>query len=409
MRTILYVAPFPLQTTLRFGEALARLDDVRLVGVFQEAPPAGGPFDEVILVRDALSTEQIVAAARQATERWGPVHRLLGILENLQEQLAEARVHLGIAGMDPETARRFRDKAVMKDVLRAAGVPCARHARLTDPQAAWRFVDQVGFPVVLKPPAGAGCKATYRVRHPQGLHQALQETAPSPARPVLAEEFLTGAEHSYETLTLDGRVRFESITRYYPSPLEVTESPWIQWVVLAPRDISGPEFAEVRQVGARVIEALGLDTGITHMEWFRRPDGTVAVGEIAARPPGARIVDIMSWAHDRDLYLAWARLVVDGVFAGDLPGEGPLERRYAVGAAFLRGQGTGRVAAVEGLAEAQARMGHLVVDKQLPIVGRPRQDTYEGEGWVIVRHEDTEVVKRALMDLITTVKVRYTG
>ncbi len=402
MRTILYVAPFPLQTTLRFGTALSQLDDVRVVGIFQQPPPQGGPFDDVVLVSDALSTEQIVAAAREAERRHGPIHRLLGILENLQEQLGEAREILGLPGTDAATARLFRDKGVMKDRLREAGVPVARHARLEDAEQAWDFVDRVGFPVVLKPPAGAGCKATYRVRHPQALHQALLETRPSPERPVLAEEFLTGAEFSFETLTLNGEIRFHSITRYYPAPLEVMESPWIQWVVLGPRDISGPEYDEVRAVGQQVIEALGLQTGITHMEWFRRPDGSVAVGEIAQRPPGARIVDLMSWMHDRDVYLDWARLMVD-----DTVEPGPWERTHAAAAAFLRGQGTGRVTAVEGLAEAQVRMGHLVVDKQLPIIGRPRQDTYEGEGWVIVRDEDTSVVRKAVLDLITAVTVRY--
>ena len=66
-----------------------------------------------------------------------------------------------------------------------------------------------------------------------------------------------------------------------------------------------------------------------------------------------------------------------------------------------------RVAAVEGLEAAQRKMGALVVDKQLPRIGAPRADGYEGEGWVIVKHEDDEVVRRAVMDLITTVKVRY--
>ena len=41
---------------------------------------------------------------------------------------------------------------------------------------------------------------------------------------------------------------------------------------------------------ARAVKALGLETGFTHMEWFRRDDGSLAIGEIAARPPGAHIV-----------------------------------------------------------------------------------------------------------------------
>ena len=42
------------------------------------------------------------------------------------------------------------------------------------------------------------------------------------------------------------------------------------------------------------------------MEWFRRPDGTVAVSEVAMRPPGAQITSMLCYAHDFDLDSAWA-------------------------------------------------------------------------------------------------------
>lgn len=409
MRNIVYVAPFPLQTTLRFSQALAGLDDVRLLGLFQEAPkgPAAGLFADVEILGNAFDAQQIADGCRRLAARHGPVFRLLGILEDLQVQLAQVRQLLGIDGPSVDTAEVFRDKAKMKDALRAAGLPCARHRLLRGEREAWSFVDEVGFPLVLKPPAGAGCRSTWRVSSPQELATALADTRPGPDRLVLAEEFLVGAEYSFETLTVGGQVRFHSITRYYPSPLEVMEQPWIQWAVVAPRDISGPELADARDLGIRTVQALGLRDGMTHMEWFRRPDGSLAIGEIAARPPGAQIVNLTGRAHAHpdgspvDMYRAWARAVVDSAF------DGPWERRYATAVAFLRGQGEGRVAAVEGLDLAQQRMGAMVVDHDLPKVGWPRKDGYEGEGWVLVRADQTDQAKRAILDLITTVQVRY--
>ena len=403
MRHVVFVAPYPLQTTLRFSAAIAKLDGVRLTGVFQQKPQGDVAklFANVALVDDVFDPAQVVDGVRSLAPLHGPPHRVLGILEELQGSLSQARQVLGLPGIDPATSLRFRDKGVMKQALRGGGVPCARHARLRSAEDAWRFIDEVGFPVVLKPPAGAGCRATWRVSSPQELVEALRDTQPSATREVLAEEFLTGAEYTFETLTRDARIGFHHIGRYYPSPLEVMEKPWIQWCILCPRDISGPLFDQARQLGAQTISALGLGTSITHMEWFRRPDGRLAVGEIAARPPGAQIVELMSQVHDRDMHLEWARLMVDHELRG------PWGRKYAAGVAFLRGLGEGRVAAVEGLEEAQAKIGHLVVKAQLPQVGAPRRDGYEGEGWAIVRHPDTEVVKRALFELITTVKVHY--
>lgn len=405
LRNVVFTAPFPMETTLLFARAVRGLDDVRLLGIFQQAPEgaARGWFDDVIVIKDGLDPEQIAQACKVLMSKHGRIHRLLGVLEDLQVQVAMVREWLGIEGPTVEVARRFRDKAHMKDVLRAAGVPVARHAHVRSDRDGWAFAEQVGFPFVLKPPAGAGSRATYRIDGPQDLAQALAEVRPAPDRVMLGEEFLTGAEHTFETLTIGGEPMFHSIGRYYPGPLEVMRQQWIQWVVVLPRDISGREFDDTRATGKKVIQALGLVDGMTHMEWFRRPDGSLAVGEIAARPPGAQIVKLMGHAHGADLYRGWARAVVDRAF------DGPYERKWSTGIAFLRGVGEGRVAKVDGIEDAQRRMGHLVVEARLPTVGAPRASGYEGEGWAIVRHEDTEVVKKALFDLITTVRVTYTG
>ncbi|HXT50493.1 MAG TPA: hypothetical protein VN811_05595, partial [Thermoanaerobaculia bacterium] len=131
---------------------------------------------------------------------------------------------------------------------------------------------------------------------------------------------------------------------------------------------------------------------------FRRKDGSVAISEVGARPPGAQITRLISYAHDFDFYQAWARLMVFEEFT-------PPQRKYAAGAAFLRGQGAGRVIAVHGLEKAQAEMGHLVVESNLPKKGQPRSSSYEGEGNVIIRHPETRVVVEALKRLITAVRV----
>jgi biotin carboxylase len=403
MRNVAFVAPFPLETTLRFARAASRLDDVRLVGIVQEPPRAdqAAIFADLVRVRDGLDTAQLVEAGRELVRRHGPLHRVLGVLEPLQVQLAELRRALGVPGTDPETAELFRDKARMKDELRRHGLPCARHRLIRSAEDAARAVAEVGLPLVLKPPAGMGCRATWRVKTEEELLSALRAMHAGPERPALAEELLVGREHSFEAITVGGAVRFESASRYYPTPLEVMETPWIQWVVILPRVIDGPEYRDARELGVRAIRALGLETGFTHMEWFRRDDGRLAIGEIAARPPGAHMVLGNSYVHDTDMYRAWARAVVDEAF------DGPFERRYAVGIAYLRGVGRGRVQRVTGVDAANEKIGRLVVESRLPAIGAPRSDSYEGDGYVIVRDPDTEVVKAAMKSVIETIQVQY--
>jgi formate-dependent phosphoribosylglycinamide formyltransferase (GAR transformylase) len=403
MRNVVFAAPFPAETTVRFARAAAGLSDVRMLGLFQEAPRGDGAkvFEDVVTLADGLDPRQLTEGARLLEQRHGKIHRLLGILEPLQVPLAQARQALGIPGTNPTTADLFRDKARMKEELRRNGLPCARHRLLRGAADAEAFASVVGYPLVVKPPAGMACKATWRVGTPEELRAAMAAIGASPEQPALGEEFIRGKEHSFDTITINGEVRFHTISDYVPGPLEVVETPWIQWVTILPRVISGPELADARQLGLRVIKTLGLETGFTHMEWFRRDDGTLAVGEIAARPPGAHLVLANSYAHDVDLYRAWARAVVDEAF------DGPFERRWSVGTAFLRGVGGGRVSRVSGVAAVNERVGGLVVDSRLPALGTPRSDSYEGDGYVIVRHPDVEVVKSAMKTVIETIKIEY--
>src|SRR5207302_1965346 len=82
-----------------------------------------------------------------------------------------------------------------------------------------------------------------------------------------------------------GSTVWSSIADYRPPPLEVLRNPWIQWTVLLPRDITGPRYEGIHRWGPAALQALGVTDALTHMEWFARPDGSVAVSEVAAPPP----------------------------------------------------------------------------------------------------------------------------
>ena len=408
MPNVAFVAPYPAEATMRFALAAAGEPGVRL-GLISHQSLESTPerLHRAVAghwrVDNAADPNQLEAAVRGLAGQLGSVDRLLGVLEQLQVPLAEVRDRLGIAGMGAEAARNFRDKARMKTVLRRAGIPCARHCLAESRDEAIAFAREVGGPLVVKPPAGAGAKATFRVDSEKRLREILAFARPSAMAPVLLEEHLTGRERSFETVMVGGRAVWHSISHYLPTPLEVLQKPWIQWCVLLPREISGAEYDPIREIGVDALRALGLETGLSHMEWFELADGRIAISEVGARPPGAQITAMTSLAHDFDLYRAWSRLMIHDRFD-------PPERKYAAGAAFLRAQGEGRrVARIRGLEEAQRELGELVVEARLPRPGQPRGDGYEGEGWVLLRHPETEVVEEALLRLLTLLRVEAGG
>ncbi len=398
-----FVAPYLLEATARFVRSAASLPGVRLglitsTPLEQVAPDLRGQLAGHWRVDNALDPRQIAEGVSGLAGQMGRVERLVGALEQLQVPLAQVREAMGIEGMDVDTALNVRDKPRMKDVLRAAGVPCARHALVHDAGQAWNFAAEVGFPLVAKPPAGAGSQATYRLDDRSALEGWLSALPPSGDAPALLEEFLVGEEHTFDSVSMGGTTVWSSIADYTPPPLEVLRNPWIQWTVLLPRDITGPEYAGIHEVGPAALRALGVRDALTHMEWFRRPDGSVAVSEVAARPPGAQLTSMHGYTHDFDLYSAWARLVVLGTF--DVP-----ERRYAAGTAYLRGMGRGRVRAVHGVDEVNRQVGHLVVESQLPRQGQEAGTDYTGQGHVTVRDPQTEVVRDALGRIVSGIRV----
>lgn len=406
MTHVVFVAPLFREATVRYLRAFLELEGARVSTVGQDPVEALDPALRARLVGHvrapaSLDADPLTEAVREVARRYGKVDCVVGHLEQLQIPLGQVRDRLGIAGMGEATARNFRDKSRMKDLLGAAGVPVARHRLCGSVAEVRRFADEVGWPVVVKPPDGLGARATYRLADPDALAAFDRLHAPSVDDPVQVEELVDVAEeNTCETVSVDGRSVWRSGTRYLPKVLEVVENPWMQYCVVLPRETDDARANAIAPHDEAALRALGQQTGLTHLEWFRGRDGRVIVSEVGARPPGASIMPLMAHAHEFDPWAAWAGLMTHGRFT-------PPTRRWAAGVAFFRGVGSGRVAAVDGLAQAQAEVGPWVVEQHLPRIGQPKASGYEGEGWAIVRHAETRVVIEALHRLVSLVRVSY--
>jgi biotin carboxylase len=403
-RHVIFVAPTPTEAAMRFARALAALDDVRVLAVVRTPPPdAARYYHDLARVDDPTDVGDVLAAVALLRRRYGQPDRIVGVQEELMVPLAAAREHFDVPGTRPRTAVLFRDKARMKDALRAAGLPVARHRLVTSLRDAADFAEAVGFPIVLKPPAGVGARDTFRVSSPEALRRAVAGAGVGLANPVLAEEMLVGREHSLETITVGAEPRVWSCSNYLPGCLEVLETPWIQWACVLPRSLDAPVYERARAMGFAAVRALGLEDGMTPMEWFERADGSLAIGEIAARPPGPQLCQMTGLVHGVDPYRAWARAAVDGEL------DAPWERKHAAGCAFVRGAGRGRVTAVTGVRETAAALGDALVEAKLPAIGARKHEGYEGDGYVVVRHASTEGVRALITTVVETLKVHYEG
>ncbi len=324
-----------------------------------------------------------------ALRRWDlPVRldRVECLWEATVELSAEVREAFRLPGLWPEQARWFRDKDTMRQVLERAGIRQPRFARARGPEQLLAVAPRVGFPMIVKPVAGAGSADTYRVDSPAALRDLLPKLRG--VAEVIVEEFVRGDEYTFDALSSGGEILFHSILRYRPTMLESRSEAWISPQNMVLRDLDTPLFRRAYDLGRSVLRALGYPGGITHMEWFHTPDDELVFGEIAARPPGGMTGELMNRANDFDVYEAWAETVL----RGRVPG--PIERRYNVGMVFKRAMGEGRIARIEGLEEMRRHLGDALVRAELLPVGAPRRDwkqTLLSDGFVILRHPDLRV------------------
>lgn len=380
----------------------ARVTGIGLTATVAALPAGLKPWlDAWEPVGNLTDPASLAEAARRAGRR-APLDRLETGDENLVVPTAEARAALGLPGLSVRTALLCRDKPVMKEALRAAGLPCAESTAASSLGELEAFAERVGYPLALKPRAGLGSLGARRVDGHRDLLAAARALGVDQGHSAAIEEWVEGHEGFFDTLAIGGQVAHEFIAHYYPPVLPALADRRVSPQIAATNRVEAESYGELRQVGRRVIAALGIDTAATHMEWFFGPKG-LKVSEIGARPAGERIWDLYCVGNDIDLWREWAMAIVHG-----RPGAQP-SRRLATGSVQVRPDRDGRITGYEGLHVVLEAAKPYTFQHRLPKPGTPTDPVYKGylnNVWFRLRHPDYDAL-RALMDFIgTRLKVR---
>lgn len=304
---------------------------------------------------------------------------------------AKIREMLNLPGMTVEQTIPFRDKEVMKQILDQNGIRTPKHLSASTSVSVRKAAETIGYPICVKPISGAGSNDTYRVDSAEQLEEILPLL--KHVAEVSVEEFVEAEEFTFDTVCVNGEIKFFNIMSYRPRPLMGKTHQWISQQTLVVRDVMDPIYESGRQMGQQVIKALGFRDGFTHMEWYRKPDGEAVFGEIAARPPGANTVDLMNFANDFDIHEGWAEAVTKQTFSQ------PITRAYNAGNIFKRANGEGRIQRIEGLEGLMSDFGqHICVVDLLPIGTQRRnwKQTLRSDGMLIIRHPDLATAKEIL-------------
>ncbi len=346
--------------------------------------------------------DQVVELVRREAGRDG-IEQVECLWEPGMLLAAKLREALGLPGMTVAETVPFRDKAAMKQVLNRAGIRTPQAYRAASGDECREAAERVGYPLIVKPIAGAGSADTYRVEGPAELEDVLARIRHVPE--VSVEEFIDGQELTFDTICHDGEIGYFNVAWYRPRPLIARTLQWVSPQTVTLRNVDAPHLRPGVQMGLEVIKALGYKNGFTHMEWFLKDDGEAVFGEIGARPPGARSTEIMNYGADLDVFRGWAEAVCHHRFTQ------PVRRLYNAAIIFKRAQGEGRIQRIDGLESLLTRFRRQIVSIDLQPPGAMRRNwkqTLLSDGWLIVRHPDLETTLR-IADAVGTDLQMYAG
>jgi biotin carboxylase len=400
MRAVFLAPSYPPEMQ-QYTRGLAEVG-VDVLGVGDTPAPAlpaqVKPYLADYLQVPRILDEDDVVARVAAWLRGRSIDRVLANWEVVVLTAARLRERLGLPGMSVDTVRGFRDKQLMKERVAAAGVRVPRSERVRTVSEARAAAERIGYPLILKPIAGAGSADTYEVESPEELETTLKSMLH--VGEASCEEYIDGEEFTFDTVCSAGKPAFVNVAQYLPKPLIARTNEWISPVIVTVRDLQQDKLAGGIALGRRVLDALGMGDGFTHMEWFRKPSGEAVFGEIGCRPGGAHLVDQMNYTCDIDLFREWARVVCWGAF------EAPTARKYNAAIIFKRAKGHGRITRIDGLHEFVHRhRAHLVEQRLLP-VGAPRRNwkqTLVSDGYLLLRHPDWDTACRLASEAATDI------
>jgi formate-dependent phosphoribosylglycinamide formyltransferase (GAR transformylase) len=402
---IIFVEPFFPANQREFVRGLASVG-ATVIGIGEHDV---GSFDDDLRgwlhhyeqVPSVTDVDRMTDVVRRVQDKvW--VDRLEATVEAHTLPAAQVRERTNIPGTSVRTAWLCRDKPSMKEALRQAGVPTAASTAAGSAAEIHAFAEAIGFPLILKPRAGAGAAGTVRVDNDDELGGALAAFGAEGVDSIAVEEFVEGHEGFYDTIAIDGEVAHDFVSHYFPNVLEAMRTRWISPQFVATNRVdSEPDYEQLREMGRRVNAALGIGTSATHMEWFFGPKG-LRFSEIGCRPPGVGAWDLYSAGNELDLYREWANAVVHG------SRDRTPSRAYAAGLIALRPDRDGHITGYSGIEEAQQRHGEWVMDAHFPPPGTPTQGIeagYMANAYVRMRHPDYDALRGMLDDVGRTINV----
>ena len=279
--------------------------------------------DEYYRVDNMQDYDQMYRAVAWFAHKHGKIDWLESNNEFWLEQDAKLRTDFNITSGDNETSvMRYKTKSNMKAYYEKANVPVARYHMVSTYEEGKKFVDLVGYPVIVKPDDGVGANTTWKIKNDKQLKDFYKQNIQTQ---YIMEEFVPGSIVSFDGIVdQDNNIIFQT-SHVFPEPImDIVNSADECWYY-SEREIP----KDLVEIGTRVIKAFDIRGRFFHTEYFRLYEDKEGLGkkgdlvglEVNMRPPGGYTPDMMNYANDINVYLIYANMAMynEGLYKTDRP------------------------------------------------------------------------------------------
>ena len=264
-------------------------------------PELKDSLNEYYKVGSLENYDEVYRAVAFFTFKYGRIDWLESNNEYWLERDAALRTDFHItSGFQTDDMPRIKYKSKMKEYYQKAGIATARYHMVDDFEGCKKFIDEVGYPVVVKPDNGVGASDTHRLSSEDELKKFLiYKAANHPDVEYIMEEFVRAEVNSYDAIIdANGNPIFEAGNVSPMSIMDIVNDNdnSIYYII---KDL--PE--DTRAVGRAAVKSFGVKSRFIHFEFFRMTEDQASVGkkgqivalEVNMRPCGGFTPDMIAF------------------------------------------------------------------------------------------------------------------
>jgi len=316
MKNFILISPHFPQTYYRFAESLAK-NGFRVLGI------GDASYDELVPeLKKALTEfyscygmddfENEKRAVEYFKNKYGEIDYIESNNEYWLSRDAQLREIFDVKnGVRPDELKYWQFKSLMKKHYEEAGIKTARYILISDKEHLLNFINEVGYPVFIKPDIGVGAADDYKIKNNEDVDYFFSHYDKN--NTYICEQFISGTIISFDGICdKDSNVVFCASNVFPPSVADIVKQGkdlFYYTVDKVPEDL--------KEIGKRAIKAFGVKQRFFHLEFFRLDQTIKGLGskndivalETNMRPAGGFTPDLLNYSQSVNCYQIYADIM----------------------------------------------------------------------------------------------------